>query len=305
MMLPPLFNPSNDLALAADVANYIPPRHVQRMEEDLQSITRFWDSGPWGWSTNARWRYLKMGVSPELLPTDEWLQHHRTLSGRATACAYIQELLQHDWGNHLVGHHMHIIHELQDPTAPFLIYKAPWSSSGKGIMPAGAGGLIPDDLGRVQRTLRMHGECLVDKFYTNKAVDFAMEFFISPQGEAQFLGYSVFHTASRGRYGGQVVAGQEEIIKMTGTDRGLLQTLVDYHLQHLPLLGYTGPLGIDMMRLDDGRIHPVVEINLRRNMGILAITLYERGIVSDQPLTPAAPNGFQMAIKDGLLQILR
>lgn len=309
--LPPLFNPSNDLALAANTANYIPPRLVQAMEQDLQPITRYWDCGPWGWSLNTRRRYQNMGIAPDRLPSDEWLEQHRILSGRATDAAYIQALLQEDWGGRLVGHRMQILDlagfetlQAHPEAEKKLIYKAPWSSSGKGNLPA-INGLLPDDERRVLNILRHDGHILVDRFY-DKAVDFALEFDIQPGGESRFLGYSIFQTAERGRYGGQRVASQDTILQEIGADRGLLRDLVNYHLSHLPLLGYTGPMGIDMMRLTDGRLHPVVELNLRRNMGILAIEVERRHPgLQNLELTPRGPHGFQMVVQDGWLRIAR
>ncbi len=305
-MLPPLFNPSNDLALATGKANYIAPRLVAWMEEDLAPVTRYWDQGPWGWSLDARQRYLRMGIAADQLPSDEWLQRHRQLSSRATDAAYIQRLLAEDWGNRLVGHEMRMADAATLPPAhtPCLIYKAPWSSSGKGNLPA-RDGLLPDDERRVKNLLQLHGMVLVDHLFENKAVDFAMEFFIETSGQARFLGYSLFQTAERGRYGGQLVASQKEIVRRIGADPGLLVDLVDYHRLALPQLGYTGPLGIDMMRLTDGRLHPCVELNLRRNMGILALTLWEQGGNADRPVTPRGPHGFQMVVQDGWLKIVR
>ncbi len=305
-MLPPLFNPSNDLALAAGKDNYIAPRQVAWMEEDLTPVARYWEQGPWGWSPDARQRYLRMGIPAEQLPSDEWLQRHRQLSSRATDAAYIQQLLGEHWGNRLAGHAMRVANAqtLPPPHTPRLIYKALWSSSGKGNLPA-PDGLLPDDERRVRNLLLQHGQVLVDHFYNNKAVDFSMQFFVEPTGLVRFLGYSLFQTAARGRYGGQLVASQADIMQRIGTDCGLLSDLVAYHQQALPLLGYTGPLGIDMMRLADGRIHPCVELNLRRNMGILAITLWEQGGAADRSVTPRGPHGFQMVVEDGWLKILR
>lgn len=305
-MLPPLFNPSNDLALAANVGNYTPPRNIRRMEADLRSIARFWDEGPWGWSLNTRQRYLKMGVSPHELPDKAWLEHHRNLSSRATACDYIRRLLHaDDWHGRLVGQEMTMHTTSPDHASSPVILKSPWSSSGKGILVAQDGTITPDMEARILRILRTQGSILSDRFYGDKAVDFAMEFFVHPEGEVQFLGYSVFQTDDSGQYGGQLVAGQAEQLQRIGADEGLLRSLVAYHQAHLPLLGYTGPLGIDMMRLADRRLHPVVEINLRRNMGILALTLYERGLTAPQALTPPSSGGFQMVIDRGMLRILR
>ena len=43
---------------------------------------------------------------------------------------------------------------------------------------------------------------------------------------------------------------------------------------------YEGIVGIDMMVVRGGLIHPCVEINLRMNMGVVAMKLYEKGVTS-------------------------
>ena len=63
MRLPSLFNCSNDMALAANVRQYLPPKRIQQMEEDLKDLAQYWDEGPWGWSLCTKQRYRKMGIS--------------------------------------------------------------------------------------------------------------------------------------------------------------------------------------------------------------------------------------------------
>ncbi len=95
--LPALFNPWNDMALAANVRQYFPPRRIQQMEDDLRDLARYWDEGPWGWSLATKQRYRDMGFAPHDLPTDEWLAGVRRLSSRAFACRYGQQLTRPLW----------------------------------------------------------------------------------------------------------------------------------------------------------------------------------------------------------------
>jgi hypothetical protein len=44
-------------------------------------------------------------------------------------------------------------------------------------------------------------------------------------------------------------------------------------ISNLDLGTYSGPFGIDMMIIKDGFLHPCVEINLRRTMGHVALSL--------------------------------
>jgi len=302
-MIPPLFNPSNDMALAANLPQYVPPQRIQQMECDLASLSRFWDQGPWGWSLATRQRYRQMGVSDALLPSDQWLAHLRQISSRATAADYLAHLLSPSWCGRLVGRQMRFLTRFPDTHEQQLVFKSPWSSSGRGIVFAPQG-LTPDVQRRVRDMLRTQGGCLQDHLYLSKTLDFAMEFWVHSPTDVRFLGYSVFRTSSQGDYGGNLVASQQHLLELIDVDPSLLQRLVRYHCLHLGLLGYTGPVGIDMMRLIDSRLHPVVEMNFRMNMGILAILLHDQGFTADQPLTPAVSHGFQAVIRDGMLQIL-
>ncbi len=302
-MTPPLFNPSNDMALASDACPYFPPARIRLMESDLAPLARLWREGPWGWSREARRRYLAMGISPAELPSDEWLALVRRLSSRAFACSYISRLLSQGWGGKLAGEHMTLCTSPPSPTAEPTIYKPLWSSSGRGLLFCPQG-LTPQALRRLLSLIRTQGGYVSDRLYSHKRADFAMEFHISHGGNVEFLGYSLFRTSPTGAYQGNILAPQRDILRLTGADESLLAALIDYHLSHLGLLGYHGPMGIDMMSLADGRLHPVVEINFRMTMGHLALSLCRRGLTADAPLTPPVPHGFQALVSGGLLRIL-
>ncbi len=302
-MLPSLFNPSNDMALAANVANYTPPLRIQQMESDLASLARFWDGGPWGWSRATKHRYMMMGVPAGELPSHEWLDGVRRLSSRTFACDYLAQLLrEEEWGGALVGERMRYCTSFHPSVGEPLVFKSPWSSSGRGVVFAPRG-ITPTVEARLRGFLRSQGGYAEDFFYEEKRLDFAMEFFVHQGGEVEFLGYSVFRIGREGAYSGNVIAPQSELIGMIDADEALLQHLVSYHTHHLGNLGYQGPLGIDMMRLADRRLHPVVEINFRRTMGILALTLYEQGLTTDTDLTPPVVQGFQAVVRGGMLHI--
>ncbi len=304
-MIPPLFNPSNDMALAADAAGYTPPLSIQRMEADLSSLARFWDEGPWGWSRAARRRYERMGVPAGELPSDGWLRNVRRLSSRAFACDYLARLLcGGDWGGLLAGERMRFLSTPPAPGGGPLVFKSPWSGSGRGVVFAPRG-LTPAVEARVGGFLRSQGGYVEDFYYEDKRLDFAMEFLVRPAGGVEFLGYSVFLTGREGAYAGNVVAPQPKLMELIGVDEALLRRLVRYHCRHLGGLGYHGAVGIDMMRLADGRVHPVVEINFRRTMGILALTLCGLGLTADADLTPPVARGFQAVVRGGVLSLRR
>ena len=312
MSIPSLFNCSNDMALAAHVRQYVPPKRIQQMEADLTDLARVWDgtrfAGPWGWSLATKQRYRQMGVAGELLPSDEWLEEVRRLSSREFACEYVKELLEEMKDERLLGEEMAFCKDvstvncrLSTVNSP-LIFKSPWSSSGRGVFVGRWNDAHTQ--ARVQGFLSSQGGFVADEFYEDKVLDFAMEFFVHEDHTVEFLGYSVFQTGESGAYGYNYVESQAELQQRIDVDEALLRQLVEYHQEHLSKTAYHGPVGIDMLKTADGSIHPCLEINLRMNMGILALLLYEQyGQKATVVLTPERERGFQAKVDDGRLMI--
>lgn len=343
-MLPSVFNCSNDMALAAGVSHYVPPKRIQQMESDLASLSRWWHdtcfAGPWGWSAATKRRYRLMGIDESLLPSDAWLAEVRRLSSREHACLYIERMLRDESLPlaHLVGEHMRFCRQadlqameqlameqlaeerplsmeqageqslraLQRP----LIFKSPWSSSGRGVFVAR--GMDERALSRLRGFVSSQGGFAMDRFYERKLVDFAMEYYLDGEGTAIFLGYSVFSAGEGGAYGFNYVEPQSALIERIGVAPELLASLQAYHAAHLASLPYRGAVGIDMMKVLDAdgkeKVHPCVEINLRMNMGVLALILWRKmgssGFLADTvELTEPREHGFQAVVDHGKLMI--
>ncbi len=313
MSIPSLFNCSNDMALAAHVRQYVPPKRIQQMEADLADLARVWEgtrfAGPWGWSLATKQRYRQMGVAGELLPSDEWLEEVRRLSSREFACRYVKELLGELKDERLLGEEMAFCKDvstvncrLSTVNSP-LIFKSPWSSSGRGVFVGRWNDARTQ--ARVQGFLSSQGGFVADEFYEDKVLDFAMEFVVHEDHTVEFLGYSVFQTGESGAYGYNYVESQEELLRRIDVDAALLHRLIAYHKEHLAQTAYHGPVGIDMLKTADGSIHPCLEINFRMNMGILALLLHEQyGSGATVALTPVREHGFQALVEDGRLMIL-
>ena len=313
MPIPSLFNPSNDMALASNLRQYSPPKRIQQMEADLAELARLWDgtrlSGPWGWSLATKRRYRQMGVGEAELPTDEWLAEVRRLSSREYACEYLQNLLRHFGDERLLGREMQFHTAVEEPLEKGLIFKSPWSSSGRGIFTSA--NLSTEQIRtRLQGFVNAQGGYVADRFYANKTQDLALEFFVEKDHQVDFLGYSVFHTGENGTYGYNLVESQEQLRSRIGFDKDLLSRLIDYHKTHLGQTAYHGPVGIDMLLASvpssgSLRLHPVVEINFRMNMGILALLLYQRyGPNANVQLTPSRTEGFEARVTEGTVRII-
>lgn len=268
---------------------------------DYPSLTdRFqtdFEPSPWGWSLAAKQRFRQFGVPERLLPPDELLGEWRKLSGRAFAVHYATALYQQIEADPLLRPqvvplqmcYVTDLADLQDLTYP-LILKAPWSSSGRSnFVVHQPSDLQNCDLQRtLQALLQRQGGIMADHF-EDKVLDFAMEYDVDTRGTVRFLGYSVFSASPAGRYAFNWVdsaqALQARIADSLHLDADavpVLERLRSLHQKELEKqLGgrYHGPVGIDMLVADNGegmrRIHPCIELNLRMNMGIVAILLYE------------------------------
>lgn len=158
------------------------------------------------------------------------------------------------------------------------LVKAPWSSSGKGIL------MLHRQVQNKEKewlrgVMRRQGYLMLEK-KLNKVQDFAMEFYAGESG-MQFLGWSIFKTGEHGEYHGNYIGPQENIEILLKAQLG--SHIVNDMKQALPVMLerllplYRGYLGVDMLiyRDDNGelRVQPCIEINLRYNMGIVALLL--------------------------------
>ncbi len=270
----------------------------------------------WGWSLALRHRLLHLGIPESYLPSKELISEYRNLSSRAFAAEYIHQLFddagREGWSSRLVGRGMKVLNcftELGKADTSF-IFKTLWSSSGRGVFVYTPD--TPFNADRVTSAIRNQGGILVDDFYEDKLLDFALEFETTDAG-THFLGYSVFEASTSGSYGGNIVAAQSRLrerILSTGIGAELLDKVIDYTTRTLGSLladSYRGVFGVDMLicRHEGGiALHPCIEINLRRNMGILAIDVYQRlGDNATAILAGNPSHGFCAQVSDGKLFI--
>ena len=316
-----LFNPSHEMALAANAAQYTPPKHIQLMETDLCRLPLLWAEEddcvltpesvvdptsvptPWGWNKSVRNRFLRLGVNPAHMPSEHQLDKWRNYASRSWAADYCSVLYRRDKLDVFVPNHVCFLHSQTDyeiwltkyGSLPFIV-KAEYSSSGRGNR------VFNSQLS----TLSYNNSVLIDTFY-DKELDFAMEFAVTKE-HVHYLGLSVFETSSEGRYAFNYLRSQHQLRSMIVsrlTNASVLDQLMELHLQLLSerLVGqYEGIVGIDMMVVSGGLIHPCVEINLRMNMGVVAMKLYEKGLTS-LPRYPYGGQSFYPVIEDGKFYI--
>lgn len=250
--------------------------------EDARKL-RFTEISPWGWDITLKTMLIEKGISLELLPDDENMRQIRTLSSRRQTVPALRFLRQ-GLGQTTCGESLYVS-DMQEMDRLLkrhrqIVVKAPWSSSGRGVRYVD-GEMTPSVSGFVRNVIRTQGGVMVEPFY-NKVEDFGMEFEAGRDGTVRYLGLSLFETHN-GAYTGNLLATEQE-------KRQLLERYVPVRLLAMMaerateyfsniLKGYyVGPFGIDMMIVKSASqkgflLHPCVEINLRRTMGHVALSI--------------------------------
>lgn len=313
-----LFNPENDLALAFGGANYSPPKRAVELRDSgsclpawmanagdyivgagideawLEEVDRQFGLGvknfipssmideavPWGWSPAAKAALMRYGVPSSIMPRDERLIEYRLLSHRRLSTAVNADLRE-------CGLCVDLPLEAQcwDDVEGCIerygrvMIKAPWSSSGRGIIDSGA---TSADLRRqVEGIIRHQGSVMVER-WVNKVLDFAMLFTVDATG-AHFSGLSLFGNSRGTAYAGNLVMPQDKLAQriMAECDIDLADVAAKlrHSLTHQLCGCYEGNCGVDMMIAEnEGRrmLVPCVEVNLRTTMGFVALSLASR-----------------------------
>ena len=231
----------------------------------------------WGWDKALKATLKRKGVSESLLPTDEQLEHIRQLSHRRTS-ARLLPLLQMKG---TVGESFECTksEEVEMLLQKYgqIVLKAPWSSSGRGLRFLDAERTpFAQQSGWFHNLVERQGSVMVEPYYA-KEKDFGMEFSADGQGHIHYEGLSLFHTVN-GAYVGNVLAterAKREMLSRYIPD-DFVVCIREKIMSCLDLGDYAGPFGIDMMIVksaDGFMLHPCVEINLRRTMGHVALSL--------------------------------
>lgn len=164
-----------------------------------------------------------------------------------------------------------------------LIAKAPFSSSGRGLLWLPIGQLTRTEIQILHGILKKQQSVSIEKVLRKK-LDFAMEFSLSENGEVNFEGYSLFSTNTKGAYIGNILDSQHNIsntIEMY-VESELLHSVRHYLMQFIRSEFaniYSGCIGVDMMIYDENGkwiLHPCLEINVRDNMGLIALRISQK-----------------------------
>ena len=283
-----VFNPENDMALASGLSGYTAPESIERYSRSQWMLPRLWageddlvwdwrqdlsdknitEVVPWGWSKALVYRLSKAGVRREVMPSDAVLDGLRTLSSRVFT-SKLQRELGLDVAVCKTWEEVEIFERRVGPS----VMKAPWSSSGKGLMMVSS----PTARGWMQNTVTREGAVVCER-WMDRAQDFALEFTVEKSGAVRYEGLSVFRTSPSGRYIAHDFVTPEEqraALKQWVNEEEVLRwcTWWQKRLERddIRAFSYVGPMGVDMFVDAAGQINPCVELNWRMTMGHVAL----------------------------------
>ena len=288
-----IFNPEHDLCIANGDENFVPPRSAVGFAQENMDLSGCLKRPnkqrrkiiPWGWNHSLKKRFIKEGVDPATLPSEEELQFIRTHSRREFALDVHSRLSCED--SQVIGTDYRIAATNISEIEAFIsanssvVLKSPLSGSGKGIRFVRES-LSESDKGWCRRTLDKQGSVIVElRFDITK--ECAMLFECHHEG-IDFIGYSLFESRN-GAYSKNILASNEEI---EDTIAGYIQrdTLIAIREDLTAILAdtlvghYEGFLGVDQIicQADVPVFIPVSEINLRMTMGLIARNQYDHMI---------------------------
>lgn len=248
------------------------------------------------WGADKKLRMDLLTIQPLLasvLPDDSYLEKIRNMSARFWTAENLIPKFQntpHTTVEVRLFSDYTLLYRVLQPDCRYVV-KAPWSSSGRGVrlLEPSRNPLSHDGENNVyveihqenwiKNIIRTQGSIMMEPYWADKVVDFGIEFDMLPD-DIHYLGLSIFK-AQNGIYLGSLLDTEQNkrLYLAAYTDLNLLDRLIKSIMLELKrqLAGnYIGPLGIDMMILKDGRINPMVELNLRRTMGHVALHLYSK-----------------------------
>lgn len=299
--LPAWYGERNDLVLVEDktdeyykwLAENLPGLPKPVIEEEINSYPDA-EISLWGVSPQSVHFFEEVKNKYETdMVIPEWEKDYSYLNSRLAARDCLIELIKQI--PQLSGSVIpHFYTQLEDvakvvETSPYqLLAKAPYSSSGRGLLWLPVTGLTRTENQILHGIIKKQGNVSVEKVL-DKQVDFAMEFISDGNGGIEFVGYSLFHANTKGGYEYNYIDSQKNIenILTENITPSLLDSVKEKLIKILSVkysLLYKGCIGVDMLIYREGnefKLQPCLEINMRYNMGYLAYHLSKNLVAPD------------------------
>lgn len=304
-----VFNPEHDFALAHDRKFYCPPSAVRELARKLQLLPAIWADDRdfillatdtvvrakntethltisdirseiskievWGWDKCISFRLQNLGFDDSLLPSASEISELRRLSHRRISILCNQAL-----GSPLIPQECRNIDEAMafHSANPGCYFKLPWSSGGRGV-------LATRELTKRQvrewltGAFRKQQTVIAERGILDRCLDFASLWNVREK-YVEFAGFSISSSDGRGKYDGNFVACQEQLMSkihnaIPSFSEDVIRSQKEFIEMHIAP-SFQGKMGIDMMADSSGILYPCVEVNLRNTMGHVALEYFKR-----------------------------
>ncbi len=277
----------NDVAHAKEMLDNEQRKHANVCFVDIKDLSKLTVDNmpsevlPWGWDKLLVKRLLSTNsLFERLVPSAEQLDIVRQLSSREfVALNLLPRLVAVDerlTGRMSVARSMDELKNEIESCPGDVVLKSPWSCSGRGVRFISKT-MTESEKGWCRNILAEQGLLMIEPHY-DRVCDFAMEFMADKEKGTRYLGLNVFETHN-GAYIDNVMESKER--KMQVLTKYVPVSLLDKVRENLVNMTselfrgkYSGPFGVDMMIIKDHtemKVHPCVELNLRRTMGHIAL----------------------------------
>ncbi len=243
---------------------------------------------PWGWSKNVYTFFRDvLPLTSEAFKQSlryQWNDKLRDLSCRTTAKDVLKDVLtkpNNYVSNVAIAGIITKIEEIDQllVTNRQWVLKAPWSSSGRGILVINTNLFNAANKVWINHILKEQGFIMVEPWFSKKK-DFSFLYAVV-SNSIRLLCLSNFETGDKGQYLGSFIHWNNDEMKkyQTLSNQSLMiasQDVASVLMKHSFNTFYDGWLGVDAMIIEENehvKIHPCIEINCRYTVGHVAYAL--------------------------------
>jgi len=270
--------PSVDFINRLESAGFALPSF--RLVHKLDNLAGQFVPSPWGWSPAAAKKLGLLGA--------EWKDELRPFFSRQFAkelsLLLAEKNIPRTINSDYIARYVDSLSDVENLLMDWgkVVIKAPYSSSGRGLQMLRRNHLNVNIINKTRSLIAQQGGVMLEPLM-DVLCDFAFEFKLE-KGMVNFVGYSHFVTTENGQYQGHQIPFSPDKLPAEAKhlwDIGVINAALDElqailqksDLAHL----YEGYFGVDafVYKDEDGNVllQPCLELNLRNNMGIVALHL--------------------------------
>ena len=244
------------------------------------------------WGNAPNWIHrLKKNITVssdrfEKSPFYFWGEEHKELYSRKTAMHILASIIDAQIDSiYVSSESIPKAFDCVDDIAAYLgkykqiVLKEPWSSSGRGVLMLRKSSLNTSIIQRVKGVVNQQGYIMAEPLL-DKQLDMAMHFEITNK-QVKFIGDTYFSTNTNGQYHANYLNQYPEadigVLEFLKANLEQLKTDLLIALKKSPIPKcFSGFLGVDVMIVRQNNtlyFQPCVEVNLRNNMGTIALCL--------------------------------